>query len=721
MNKIDSFSVEQLLQVDNEDSRTFNLVLPDFQRQFVWKLDAQRELLCSLLAGIPIGSLLIQRGKWGDFVHRPLCYTFYAKDNVAKEKEEQNVAYLLDGQQRLSTIKGIVSDIFDIEHIKKSLSLKYEIKIEKQEDLFKNMTSALRNRWYLTFKGIEKPTSHEREKLLDGLFDAENKENDYEPDDYENFIEHDDKVYKNSRSLKNHNENIEDLIDDCKKTKRVPMWLLLNDKKIFKQCLRATINATFSSPIEGETSHETVEKNTDLSNQIVNFLEARILKVYIPCQIIEHNKISYGIVLFEQVNTTGQLLTVYDLIVSKYGRNEHRKSLNDLILKRLRSSQKRKTHQFDYKPSGSDYTIEHDDNFYALWDSKNNLPTKTFQKLFVNCLALEKFRGRGGSVDDLTTDIIKKKQILDRKSGIKANDIEENWEKVVDGLKQIFELLHIECGLYKLGNIPYELMIVPLYWCLFSNDDSRQLINDRTALNKCKYWYWISIFAGRYQQKQNSIAIKDCGYLSQFLNNKNKFRDIFTDIFPDAKIDKEKGELERVLNIPDYSDSNVLCTWDSYKHRHNASLNKACMQFLLSTRPKSWPLKSEKGSAKEISTVEAGLNKNVFEEHHIIPKQWFKKGRTTADDLINSPMNLTCLTKKENIDISNAPYGTLLKQYNNRVIDYHGHFLHEKEFRSIIGELEELNIKEGIEKFVKMRFRAFKDALKRELKTFYKE
>lgn len=42
-----------------EDGERLKLVLPNFQRDFVWTEDNQKFLIASLLLGIPIGNILL--------------------------------------------------------------------------------------------------------------------------------------------------------------------------------------------------------------------------------------------------------------------------------------------------------------------------------------------------------------------------------------------------------------------------------------------------------------------------------------------------------------------------------------------------------------------------------------------------------------------------------------------------------------------------------------
>src|SRR5271154_2354666 len=74
------------------------LVLPDFQRDFVWKPTDVIKLLASLLNGYPIGGLLLMENS-GVYGQRAL-------DGVSaddKENEKGDTRLVLDGQQRLTS------------------------------------------------------------------------------------------------------------------------------------------------------------------------------------------------------------------------------------------------------------------------------------------------------------------------------------------------------------------------------------------------------------------------------------------------------------------------------------------------------------------------------------------------------------------------------------------------------------------------------------------
>ncbi len=78
-------------QVDQGD-----LALPDFQRSFVWDANATRELITSIVASYPAGSLLLLQG--GARVFRPRAV------EQAPAINGQPPYLVLDGQQRLTAL-----------------------------------------------------------------------------------------------------------------------------------------------------------------------------------------------------------------------------------------------------------------------------------------------------------------------------------------------------------------------------------------------------------------------------------------------------------------------------------------------------------------------------------------------------------------------------------------------------------------------------------------
>lgn len=93
---------ERILQLANR-VLTGDIILPEFQRPFVWKRKQILELMDSIYKNYPIGSLLVWESKQDLASKRSI-----ADLSIAERSETYPVNYLLDGQQRLSAICGVI-------------------------------------------------------------------------------------------------------------------------------------------------------------------------------------------------------------------------------------------------------------------------------------------------------------------------------------------------------------------------------------------------------------------------------------------------------------------------------------------------------------------------------------------------------------------------------------------------------------------------------------
>jgi len=77
-----------------------SIVLPEFQREFVWKRSQAKELIKSLFSGYPIGSLLV----WETETPPEIKNDAVSRDQFGLFK------VLLDGQQRLTVLYLLIKD-----------------------------------------------------------------------------------------------------------------------------------------------------------------------------------------------------------------------------------------------------------------------------------------------------------------------------------------------------------------------------------------------------------------------------------------------------------------------------------------------------------------------------------------------------------------------------------------------------------------------------------
>lgn len=87
---------------------TKKILLPDFQREFVWKdEEQQRKLVASILAKMPIGSILLLKSRAEEYSSKLIGN----KKEVDIRDIEDDVEFLLDGQQRITVLANVFSNI----------------------------------------------------------------------------------------------------------------------------------------------------------------------------------------------------------------------------------------------------------------------------------------------------------------------------------------------------------------------------------------------------------------------------------------------------------------------------------------------------------------------------------------------------------------------------------------------------------------------------------
>ena len=116
----------ELLKNLMEQAHDSRLVLPDFQRDFVWKPQDVTKLLASLLNGYPIGGLL--------FMENPALYGQRSLDGVPTPSQSKNDTRLVfDGQQRLTSCYRAFFNNTGVDRYAGRYYFKYEKFLENPE------------------------------------------------------------------------------------------------------------------------------------------------------------------------------------------------------------------------------------------------------------------------------------------------------------------------------------------------------------------------------------------------------------------------------------------------------------------------------------------------------------------------------------------------------------------------------------------------------------
>ena len=90
------------------DIESKKIILPDFQREFVWRdEEQQKKIVASVLARMPIGSVLLLKSKPNEYSSKQIG----CKNPVDPQLLNKEVEFLLDGQQRITVLTNVFSNI----------------------------------------------------------------------------------------------------------------------------------------------------------------------------------------------------------------------------------------------------------------------------------------------------------------------------------------------------------------------------------------------------------------------------------------------------------------------------------------------------------------------------------------------------------------------------------------------------------------------------------
>lgn len=626
-------ALKEIFKDDDEGK----LVLPNFQRDFVWDEKQQKELLATFLVELPISSILLLKGNPEDFNYRKLCF----KEETTGAKEE--CLYLLDGQQRMSTLKAIFYDFFK----------------ENNNEIWNKLYGRLINSWFLRIKPMEEDDTDifGYEKLN---FDNENLR-DFTPQEVLDSIEI-FRMYKTKKDnwyhpefKKNRNKEFR---EKCISEHLVPLNGLMGNKNMIQNILGAIADNRMNEILfeieEEEDKDLKLEKIKKYFNRPEAFIEVRSIEEFedqkemLKCSIppdwkikianflekllfqevslieIEKNKISRGIAIFETINKGGTPLDNFDLIVAKSAKITKEKALAQKVRELLQQNIE---------------LPEELTSYIQIWNSEKLIGNgdeinKKIKNQYLNILSI--FFHVGEDYNKLRIEHIKRDKIFE----LTPEGINNLTERVIKALLRALAFCNVRLGVIKLSDISFELMLLPLAYLLIKDE----IWYNKKSLDKLEYWYWVSIFTGRYREKQNIRAVEDLKMLCNWI--------IKREITNEKVKDLINEKYNKILSVEEYSDKETL----KNKEKTPSSLEKGILSYILTTNPFDLLVDEKKKLYVEV------LNNENFklEDHHIIPLGGDKKlGQNSSElrkdknHILNSVLNRTLISDKANKDISN--------------------------------------------------------------------
>ncbi|MGL5936099.1 MAG: GmrSD restriction endonuclease domain-containing protein [Cetobacterium sp.] len=622
-----------------QDEDEGRIILPNFQRDFVWDTKQQKELLATFLVELPISSILLLKGSCNDFNYRKLCYS----NEVECAKEE--CMYLLDGQQRMSTLKAMFIDLFKGEW----------------EENFSDLYGKIKNRWFLKVS-----TSDDETEDVFGYNNLDFEHGSlrkYTPSEIIDFIQ-EYKINKTTNinfwyhpkfkfEKSNDSGRINEFATFCCDENLIPLFGLNEGNKLQNKVVEKIANKRADKIIDEIEEQEEIKKiekikfyfkdfasetdEEDLVDEfedkknslkyelsmkwktkIINFLD-RLIEQEISIIEIEKNEISRGIAIFETINKGGTPLDNYDLIVAKAAKDSKLVSLTQRIKKIVESGIELPEEFKERNWNGLNF---------GLIEGQEEL-NKRFKNQYLNLLSIF------SHVKDplkLKLDHIKRDKIFE----ISSEDINSLTEKTVISLLRALAFVNNRLGITKFGNFSFELMLLPMAY-MFSEDKNW---NNKKVLDKVEYWYWTSIFIGRYRERQNIRAVDDL---------KTIYRWIVENDMEDLKVkDLVVENIHKVLNVEDYSDLETLLN-DS---KTPGPISKNLLCYILSLEP--YDLLPGTHSER-LKTFEITEGVSELEDHHLIPLgtgtkygELSAKIRNDKTHILNSVLNRALISKEAN-------------------------------------------------------------------------
>lgn len=663
------------LAIENKE-----LLLPDFQREYKWTPNKQQNLLASILLRFPVGGCLILKGTSNEFAARIIG----EKDQTVIESE-YSCEFLLDGQQRTTTMYNAFNDIYNYQNFSNEKEL---------IDFLDKKASHLKNRWFLQIpvapNNIETFDMFNAQGLRFSVDDLE----DFEPDDILQSIKNETFDEKNRKGttkwfspfnqLKEKLSGTKDkkiatiFADECAERGMLPLFLLGSQdgialiKRILKnigtknaQALKDEAGDSFillkkydtddvlcdydsedelikdGKKIEDFLDKIFDNKVDDWKNDVANYLVKDIYDDYV-LHSLETDDVRRAIPIFCHLNEGGMPLDDFDLVAARTAKKLDSDTETYSLSKTVRE-------HFDTAlviPSSFGKSDVDLFSFEDLDVMKDGLPRGYVSQAILSITTI------------LCSEIsIVKKEHTSSKTLLKKDieSIRKNVDIACKAVKKALAFLSLKCGVYNTAQLHYKLMLQPIAY-VFTEESHWA---NSGSINKLEYWYWVAGFSGMYVYDQSSQVIKDINSLFNWVEN-------------DIPYLEEK--VSKVLSAEEYSDMNTLLCKSAEAPRE--AIKSFILQYVLSGDPTfdfedKDPQKIHAYKFIDKATNLVGMISNKdskrvrLEDHHIIPLAISKEIGLNTDEIrkdpfciLNSPLNRVLISEKSNRAINSLDPAT---------------------------------------------------------------
>ncbi|WP_026766919.1 DUF262 domain-containing protein [Selenomonas ruminantium] len=659
------------------------ILLPDFQRDFVWRdEEQQKQLIASVLCKMPVGSILLLEAKPDDYAANVIgC----AKKKVETNAMNAEVEFLLDGQQRITVLANVFSNVIH-ENCKKVSELiapmalkrrfflalpKWKNRPDRAEDWFgvnnlcfpmsnpdKDLPEFLTSQIYSyihveTFTANDKKPYNPSQELTPAL------------DTY--CLNSEDKYLiplfllcptekKQTKIILRFKEIIESIADNIKK--EIVNQYMSYDSDVDKENFIKYIFEDAEDIVgkSGDERDKYFENNINERQQvwqekIKEYLKACVSKLELNQIRVKASQRARAIDIYENLNRGGVCLNTFDLLMARVAKVNNKENFNQRI-KRL--MQENKKYPDNVLPDNIKYILSpklKDNSYNATMSmgcynkNKNEISSK-YVDVFLDVLGIC-CRVPDLKPDEIKLEYIKKNYILD----LMPEQIDKNCDKVIVAIDRAMYFLQTRCGVRTIQEVNYSLMIVLIAIVFF--EDTKFF--SREVHELLEGWYWSILFSGEYDKDQNT----------NFISN---LKNILKTIRKDKDCSWMETIIENVFKLTNFSDEKLLLMDKAEDDRLPKNVLKIFIcQYMLS---KTYCDMFDTNKKISVFAQEA----KDLEAHHIVPLGAAKNIKESSDELrdnpkhiCNSPVNFVLITKQSNKMISDKPLEIYAKEINDQV------------------------------------------------------
>lgn len=657
------------------------LLLPDFQRDYKWGTAKQQSLLASIMLKFPVGSSLILEGQSDDFALRRIGETVqHTLDN------SEACEYLLDGQQRTTTLYNAFNDVFDFSQFANQLEL---------TNFISKKANPMKVRWFLRVPVVGKANENVTDvfNAAKVLFDKDHLDH-FEPNDIVDIFNCETFNERNSKGVskwfspyfqmkaietgKTKPQVITQFVNDCVEHGMIPLFMIGTKSIVVNRILEGIAeinmqairdkyedNFTFikenydtAQLFDGIDSIDECEDNglvyedeiekifntckSEWKNNVSNYLVRDIFDDYKLNSLVTSD-IRRAIPIFCHLNDGGMKLDDFDLVSAKVAKSVDGDTSAYSLSSIIRS--------MFINPVELCSSLQHicgmSNHLYLneLDSLSDGLPSGYISKAILavcTALARREIELEAGNNFEVKKKDTSSKTLLSLDTTI----IRKYIENATLAVQRAYAFLLIRCGVYNSNKMHYKLMIQPIAY-IFAED---RYWNDAAVHKKLEFWYWTSAFSGRYLYDQSAVVIDDINQVYNWVANGEGqvILDREAQIFQDSKFASKELLMQRLNEYPKEGVHNLIL-------QYVLSVMPSYDLQATDTKPLNAFKKSEQGDVVlwPVNALD-GLN-----DHHIIPLGSVKGlGQKTEDirqdpnHILNSPLNRVLISGAANNVIS---------------------------------------------------------------------